>query len=615
MVVPEHTQPFVGRRAELTALRAELATVRSGRPRVVLLEGPSGIGKTAMLDHFLADESDFTVLRATGEQWEAFVAYGVVDQLMRLAGVSRARLLAGRSRSLPAEEPIGVGARILEALEDIEQKAPAVIVVDDAQWADVDSLRALLFVARRLVRERVLLLFAHRVEDAVRLPEGLRRLAASRTGITIRLEPLTTGDIRALAAALGVSELSTRAVQRLAAHTAGNPLYATTLLAEVPEERWRTWEPALPAPRTFAVQMLQRLDACTPEARGLVEAAAVLGVTAPLTSAAALAGVTDLVSALDEAVEVGLLQVGVDDGLRDVSFPHPLTRAAVYDQLGPGRRIGLHGAAAGLVEDEGAALRHRVLAATPPDPALAAELEAFAHRESRTGAWAGAAWTLVEASRLSVNREQREHRLLRAVDAMIGAGDLVQAEAFARQVMSFDVAPLRDATMGYLAVLRGRAGGAGALLRAAWGGLRCGPRSRRSGGGCAASGTARGGPVARRRGGGVGAARPGAGGAGRSGAGGGPGAAGVGAGLAGAHAGGFGHLRIGSGHDSRRRRRPGGARPDGVRLAVAGHGRHGDGADHACSSGGRRAACRLGAHRGVVVRVVVAGGVCGGGVG
>jgi DNA-binding CsgD family transcriptional regulator len=412
MVVPEHTQPFVGRRAELTALRAELATVRSGRPRVVLLEGPSGIGKTAMLDHFLADESDFTVLRATGEH--------------------------------------------------------AVIVVDDAQWADVDSLRALLFVARRLVRERVLLLFAHRVEDAVRLPEGLRRLAASRTGITIRLEPLTTGDIRALAAALGVSELSTRAVQRLAAHTAGNPLYATTLLAEVPEERWRTWEPALPAPRTFAVQMLQRLDACTPEARGLVEAAAVLGVTAPLTSAAALAGVTDLVSALDEAVEVGLLQVGVDDGLRDVSFPHPLTRAAVYDQLGPGRRIGLHGAAAGLVEDEGAALRHRVLAATPPDPALAAELEAFAHRESRTGAWAGAAWTLVEASRLSVNREQREHRLLRAVDAMIGAGDLVQAEAFARQVMSFDVAPLRDATMGYLAVLRGRAGGAGALLRAAW---------------------------------------------------------------------------------------------------------------------------------------------------
>ena len=50
-------------------------------------------------------------LRATGEQWEAFVAYGVVDQLMRTAGVSRAKLLAGRVRSLPAEEPIGVGSQ------------------------------------------------------------------------------------------------------------------------------------------------------------------------------------------------------------------------------------------------------------------------------------------------------------------------------------------------------------------------------------------------------------------------------------------------------------------------------------------------------------------------
>src|ERR687889_70469 len=328
LIVPEHTQRFVGRRAELTALRAELATIRSGRPRVVLLEGPAGIGKTAVLDHLLAAESDLTVLRATGEQWEAFVAYGVVDQLMRVAGVSSARLLAGRSRSLPAEEPIGVGARILEALEDIEQKAPVAIVVDDAHWADVDSLRALLFVARRLVRERVLILLAHRTEDALRLPEGMRRLAGGRTGSTINVEPLAESDIRALATALGVNQLSARAVHRLHAHTAGNPLYATTLLAEVSEDRWRTWEQALPAPRAFAMQVLHRLDACTSAARGLVEAAAVLGVTAPLASAAALAEVTDVITALDEAVEVGLLQLAPDHGPRGARLPPPLVPAA-----------------------------------------------------------------------------------------------------------------------------------------------------------------------------------------------------------------------------------------------------------------------------------------------
>src|SRR5690242_19654446 len=92
MVVAGDARPFVGRDAELAALRAELARVRSGRSRVVLVEGPPGIGKTAMIDRFLADEPDLTLLRATGEQWEAFVAYGVVDQLMRVAGVSNARL-------------------------------------------------------------------------------------------------------------------------------------------------------------------------------------------------------------------------------------------------------------------------------------------------------------------------------------------------------------------------------------------------------------------------------------------------------------------------------------------------------------------------------------------
>ena len=83
MTVPDNAAPFVGRHAEIAVLRAELATVRAGQPRLVLVDGPAGIGKSAVLDHFLSEESDLTVLRATGEQWEAFVAFGVADQLMR----------------------------------------------------------------------------------------------------------------------------------------------------------------------------------------------------------------------------------------------------------------------------------------------------------------------------------------------------------------------------------------------------------------------------------------------------------------------------------------------------------------------------------------------------
>ena len=181
------------------------------------------------------------------------------------------------------------------------------------------------------------------------------------------------------------------------------------------------------------------------------------------------AEVPDLIDALDEAAAVNLLNIPDEStGIRGVMFSHPLVQAAVYGQLGPARRVQLHSAAAELVEDPAAVLRHRVMATTPPDPSLAAELEAFARRKAGVGAWAGAAWALVEASRLSSDREQRERRLLKAVDAMIGAGDLIQAEAFAQEVVGFAPAAMGDATMGYLAVLRGRPGDAEKLLQAAW---------------------------------------------------------------------------------------------------------------------------------------------------
>src|SRR3954454_2693129 len=100
---------FVGRKKELSILRSAVDRARAGQPQVVLISGSAGIGKTALVDRFLAGENDVQVLRASGEPWEALVPFGLVDQLVRAAGVSPATMLAGRERALPVDEPISVG--------------------------------------------------------------------------------------------------------------------------------------------------------------------------------------------------------------------------------------------------------------------------------------------------------------------------------------------------------------------------------------------------------------------------------------------------------------------------------------------------------------------------
>lgn len=468
MAAPTHNSldVFVGRDVELGTLRAEFGHARAGSPRVVLIDGPAGIGKTALIDRFLNGEEDLQVLRASGEPWEALVPFGIVDQLSRGAGISRARILAGRERALPLDEPISVGGLILDLLGDL--KRPVVIVIDDAQWADLDSLRALLFVLRRLVADRVLTLLTARSEDLIRLPDGLRRLASGQTGTTIELKALDARQVRALAVSLGLRDFPYRTAQRLHAHTRGNPLYVRTLLTEVPADRWQDWQPVLPAPRAFAALVTRRLESCGPAARRLVEAAAVLGSAASLVTAAALGKVDDAFQALEEATLVDLLRYREELDQRDLTFPHPLVQAAVYGHIDSLRRARLHARAAELLDDRGAALRHRVAATGTPDARLAAELEAFGRREFNAGSWASAASALVDASRLSPGRAQRESRLLQAVDAMVGAGDLGQASSFAREIMGFPAGAMRDAALGYLAVVRGRSSEAENLLHRAW---------------------------------------------------------------------------------------------------------------------------------------------------
>jgi DNA-binding CsgD family transcriptional regulator/Arc/MetJ-type ribon-helix-helix transcriptional regulator len=454
-VTRRHTSPYlVGRAREFADLEDCLLQVGEGAPVTVVVEGPAGIGKTSLLRCFADRHAKELVLQAAGASWESSYAYGIVEQL-----------LAGTAIEPPptSATPVAAAQQLLGAAAGARTM---LVLVDDAHWADAESLRALSSALRRTTRERILLVLVRQVDAPGADPE-VQRLIGDMGGRPLRLSPLSAADIKRLATESRVP-LRSPAAQQLCAHTQGIPLHILQLLRELPPETWSEWQPSLPPPSAVAVDIAHRLASCTEQTRSLVEAVAVLGEHCSFEDAALLAASDDPVAALDEAQRQGLLLTGERRGLTVLRLPSPMAQAAVRDALGPMRRRDLHRRAAGIVEDERAVLAHRVHATPFPDARLADELDEFADRQVATGAWGTVGDALVKASRLTPEKSRREERLLRAVDAVLGAGNLPEAIAFVPEIESFRESELRNIVLAYLAILRGRAAEAETALTRAW---------------------------------------------------------------------------------------------------------------------------------------------------
>ncbi|NBE51734.1 helix-turn-helix transcriptional regulator [Streptomyces boluensis] len=484
---PELQRSLIGRVGEVAALTRPLGAARTGHPALVLVEGPAGIGKTALVEQVLEAErarpGGLRVLRVTGVPWESDLPLGVADQLLRAHG---------DGTSLPdpaAPDAVLETCRILHRQWATAQETePLAVVVDDGHWADAESLRAIRSAVRRMSDERVLVVLIARDEpyelyDTRRAhaelpPSALRTLEVldGCQDVALCPGPLTAEDVRTLAREVNGLSLDLASARHLCRHTLGNPRHLTQLLRELPRDTWHDWRPELPAPARYAAAVRHRLAQCGRSARLLVEACAVLGNDASLAEAvetAELADVADALPAVDEARAAGLLTPTVDPGRTQLSFPHPLVRAAVLTGIPLTHRADLHHRAAEVTEDRGSRLAHRVAATSRADDALADELDAYAAERASAGEWSAVADVLVRAGRLSTARAVREDRLLRAVDAMIGAGDVAQATAFAAELESFPEDILRGTVLGYLAIMRGRPAEADAFLAQAW--ERCDP--------------------------------------------------------------------------------------------------------------------------------------------
>ncbi|MEV4633736.1 LuxR family transcriptional regulator [Rhodococcus coprophilus] len=439
---------MIGRETELAQLEQLLADARAGTPALVLVEGPAGIGKSTLVEHFIGAHKDIAVHTASGAAWESGHRWGVLEQLT----------------DVPAHDAVGVAHAYLDQID-----GPTVIVVDDAQWSDPESLQALSSTIRRAGERPLLMLWVTLdvLPDDV-LDATAQVLTTAGHTRTVRLGPLTAADLARLALHRTGVELSAWTLQQLHDHTRGNPSWVLQLLDETPREQWHRWQARLPAPRRQTGAVRRALTACGPDTRALVESAAVLDSTDSLALVAALAELDDPTGALDESHTLGLLSMREQRGVVSLTFPDPLTRAAVADEIGPARWHALHARAATLVDDEGEALFHLVSATPTADEELAHRLDDYAQRRAAEGAWSQAADAFITASRITPERTLRLQRMVRGVDALTGAADLPQAQAFVPEIESMPSGPMRNAVLGYLAVQRGRAAEAHQLLNEAW---------------------------------------------------------------------------------------------------------------------------------------------------
>jgi DNA-binding CsgD family transcriptional regulator len=447
--------PLLGRAAECAALERMLRNVRGGQSGVLVIRGEAGMGKTALLRECVSLAAGFHVVRLTIVEAEMELPFAAVHQLCApiLDGLDALpqpqrdalSVALGVASGSPPDRFL-VAVSVLSLLAAAAEDRPVLCVIDDAQWLDSASAQVLGFVARRLLAESVVIVFAVR-EPVGRVElEGLPELA---------LGGLDEEVARRLLATAVPGRLDDRVRDRIIGETRGNPLALLELsrgksepqLAGgfgVPgdtdlrghlEDQYLRRVRALPA----ATQRLLLLAAAEPagDAPLLWRAARRLGVSA---------------SDLAPAQDAELLQVGAD-----VRFRHPLVRSAVYRSASPERRRRVHGALAEASDPEVDADRrawHRALAAVGEDEDLAAELERSAQRAQMRGGFAAAATLLERATDLTPDPRRRAQRALGAAEAKHLSGD---ARAAPRLLGQAEAGPLEELERARVQILRGRA--------------------------------------------------------------------------------------------------------------------------------------------------------------
>lgn len=428
------------RDTELTAVDEALEQLTDPGPQaggaLLAFSGPAGLGKTALLGEVRrrAHSKACTVLAARGGEQEQSQPFHVARQLIQpqLAGTSDEELRAalgswysivGPALGLCAAEqgapPDPQGLRdgldwVLTHL--VVQRAPVALVLDDAHWADPESLSWLAAFAPRAEHLPLLLVVAYRPDELPVHAEAFRTLPGRAGHRPLSLAPLTAEAVSTLVREAVGDHADDAFCREAWAVTTGNPFEAVELAAKVRDKGLAPVEASAPFLRDLAAAqrgsgLVARLHSLGPSTVRFAWACAVLGTDTPRELAARVSGLgtEEAVDATGRLRDARILSAAAEEAAEEeeeagLEFVHPLIATAIYRGIPDALRVALHGKAAAAVVDAGlgpsAAARHLLETHPENDPWVVRNLREAAGENLRAGA--------PEAARRQLARALRE---------------------------------------------------------------------------------------------------------------------------------------------------------------------------------------------------------------
>ena len=439
---------LIGRDAEWALIDEMLSRAQAGESDSLLISGDAGIGKTFLLGaaEDRARELGFLVLTTTGVQAESQIPCAALADLFVVGGLCRpesaflSRLphpqrialegaLAIESAPgpadgapMPANDRLPVAAATLSLLAAAAEVSPVMCVVDDAQWIDDSSAEPLIFAARRLRAEGVLVLMGVRAPDP-----GAERFA-NVLHHELHLTGLDPAAARELLASTGETGLHDDVVDRLLATAAGNPLALLEMPSALSESERQGQSPItnpLPLGPSLELAFVGRIRRLPVQTQSALHIVAANDIPLPSVISKALERGGHSLADLEPAESDGLVTVEPTT----VNFRHPLMRSAAYQCATKAERRRAHRLLAETLADrpdvpqaQERRVWHLVAATLAPDDAVADALEEAAAKAVSQRSYGIAATLYERAAALSEAPAARPGRLFAAGLAAVPAG-------------------------------------------------------------------------------------------------------------------------------------------------------------------------------------------------